>query len=86
MVNGKEDETIWVYLEERFRSKTSVHFGIFLFCSLLWRFCLHHGAGLLDGSSSVRARTECIPVIAIVANEVCDLAESLVCDWVFDWH
>ena len=27
MVNGEEDETIWVYLEERFGSKTSVHFG-----------------------------------------------------------
>jgi len=85
VVNGEEDETIWVYLEERFGSKTSVPFGNFLFCSLLWRFCLR-GAGLLDGSSSVRARTEFIPVIPIVANEVCDLTEGLVCDWVFDWH
>ena len=76
MVNGEEDETIWVYLEERFGSKTSIHFGNFLFCSLLWRFRLR-GAGLLDGSSSVRACTEFIPVIAVVANEVCNLAEGL---------
>jgi hypothetical protein len=42
--------------------------------------------GLLDGSSSVRACTEFIPVIAIVVNEVCNLVEGLVCDWVFDLH
>ena len=30
-MNGEEDEMIWVYLEERFRSKASVHFGIFFF-------------------------------------------------------
>jgi len=34
VANGEEDETIWVYLEERFGSKTSVHFGFFCFvCS-----------------------------------------------------
>ena len=84
MVNGEEDETIWVYLEERFGSKTSIHFGHFLFRLLLWRFFLR--GGLLDGSSSVCACTEFIPVIAIVVNEVCNLVEGLVCDWVFDLH
>jgi hypothetical protein len=59
-------------------------FRIFLFRLLLWRFRLR--GGLLDGSSSVRAHTEFIPVIAIVASEVCNLAEGLVCDWVFDRH
>jgi len=59
-------------------------FWHFLFFLLLWRF--HLRGGLLDGSSSVRARTEFIPVIAIVVNEVCNLAEGLVCDWVFDRH
>ena len=73
MVNGEEDETIWVY-------KTSIHFGDFLFRLLLWRFRLR--GGLLDGSSSVHVRTE----FTVVANEVCNLAEGLVCDWVFDRH
>ena len=83
-MNGEEDETIWVYLEERFGSKASFHFGIFVFCLLLWGFRLRDD--LRDDLSSVRARTEFIPVIAVVANEVCNLAEGLVCDWVFDWH
>jgi len=58
-----------------------------------WHFCILFAPlgflscdDLRDGSSSVRARTEFIPVIAVVANEVCNLAEGLVCDWVFDWH
>ena len=84
MVNGEEDKMIWVYLEERFRSKTSVHFGNFMFRSLLWHFRLR--GGLLDCLSRVRARTEFIPVITIVANEVCNLAEGLVCNWVCDRH
>jgi hypothetical protein len=30
VVNGEEDETIWVYLEEWFGSKTAINFGNFL--------------------------------------------------------
>ena len=56
--------------------------AFFLFCLLLWRFRLR--GGLLDGLSSVLVHTEFIPVIAIVVNEVCNLVEGLVCDWVSD--
>ncbi len=31
MVDGEEDKTNWVYLEERFGSKTAIKFGNFLF-------------------------------------------------------
>jgi len=63
---------IWVYLEERFGSKTAINFGIFLFRLLFRRSCLR--GSLLEGSSSVRVRTKFIPVVAVVANEVCNLA------------
>ena len=31
MLNGEEDETIWVYLEKQFGSETAINFGIFCF-------------------------------------------------------
>jgi uncharacterized membrane protein len=36
VLNGEEDETIWVYLEKRFGSKTAINFGNFLFRLLFW--------------------------------------------------
>ncbi len=82
VVDGEEDKTIWVYLEERFGSKTAINFGNFLFCLLFWSSCLR--GSFREGSSSVRVCTEFIPVVAVVANEVCNLAEGLVCDWAFE--
>ena len=79
MVDGEEDKTVWVYLEEWFGSKTAINFGNFLF-RLLFRCSCHRG-GLLEGSSSVPVRTKFIPVVAVVTNDVCNLAEGLVCDW-----
>jgi hypothetical protein len=84
VLNGEEDKTIWVYLEKRFGSETAINFGNFLFCLLFRRFCLR--GSLLDGSSSFRVRTKFIPVVAVVVNEVCNLAEGLVCDWGFERH
>ena len=31
MVDGEEDKTVWVYLEQRFGSKTAINFGKFFF-------------------------------------------------------
>ena len=89
MVNGEEDKTVWVYLEEQFGSKTAINFGNFLFRLLFRRSCCR--GSLLEGSSSGRVRTKFIPVVAVVANEVCNLAEGLVCDWAVErrgvgWH
>ncbi len=84
MLDGEEDKTIWAYLEERFGSKTAINFGNFLFRLLFRHSCLR--GSLLEGSSSVCVRTKFVPVIAIVANEVCNLAEGLVCDWAFERH
>jgi hypothetical protein len=75
-------KTIWVVLEEWFGSKTTINFGNFLFRLLFWRSCLR--GSLLEGSSSVCVRTKFIPVVSIVANEVCNLTEGLVCDWAFE--
>ena len=79
MVDGEEDKMIWVYLEEWFGREIAINFGNFLFCLLFRRSC--HRGGLLEGSSSVRVCTKFIPVVAVVTNEVCNLAEGLVCDW-----
>ncbi len=70
---------VWVYLEERFGRKTAINFGIFLF-RLLFRHSCRRGS-LIEGSSSVRVGAKFITVVAVVANEVCNLAEGLVCDW-----
>ena len=84
MGDGEEDKTIWVYLEERFGSKTAINFSNFVFRLLFRHSSLRDS--LLEGSSSVRVCTKFIPVIAIVPNEVCNLTEGLVCDWEFEWH
>ena len=64
MVNGEEDETIWVYLEERFGSKIAINFGNFLFCLLFRRSCRR--GSLLEGSSSVRVRTEFESLFSVI--------------------
>ena len=64
MVDGEEDKTIWVYLEERFGSKTAINFGIFLFCLLFWSSCLR--GSFREGSSSVRVRTEFESLFSVI--------------------
>ncbi len=65
--------------------KRTKQFG-FIWRQFFVSFAFSSLCGLLGGLSSVGARTEFIPVIAVVANEVCNLAEGLVHDCVFDRH
>ena len=74
VLNGKEDETVRVCSEKRFRSKES--FG---FSGPMLRWWVERGGGscgFLRGAGRVDA--EFIPIVAIVADEVGDFAEGLI--------
>ncbi len=74
VLNGKEDETVRVCSEKRFRSKESFGFG-----GLMLRWWVERGGkscGFLRSAGRVDA--EFIPIVTIVADEVGDFTEGLV--------
>ena len=85
VLDGEEDKTMGVCLEEQLGGKIAFSFGILVTRDLLahrWRFFHSFPGG--QGVSGVMA--ELIPVVAILADEVRDLAEGLVGDVVFEGH
>ncbi len=74
MLNGKEDKTVRICSEKRFRSKESFGFG-----DPMLRWWVERGGGsggFLCGVMCIGAKF--MPVVTIVADEVGDLAEGLV--------
>jgi len=57
VVDGEEDKTVWVYLEERFGSKTAINFGNFLFRLLFWHSCRRGVKGGILGLSPKQIMT-----------------------------
>ncbi len=82
MLNGKEDETVGVCSEKRFRGKES-----FLFGNPVLRWWVERGGGgggFSCGTGCIGAKF--MPVIAVVADEVGDFAEGLVRHSVLEGH
>jgi hypothetical protein len=82
VLDGEEDKAMRICLEERFMSKMAFNLG-----SLVLRYFALQRQRLLGfpcGTGSVRE--EFIPIITIVPDEVCDLAEGLVRYDVFKRH
>ena len=74
VLNGKEDETVRVCSEKRFRSKESFGFG-----GPMLRWWVERGGGSCGFPRSAgRADAEFIAIVTIVADEVGDFAEGLV--------
>ena len=74
VLNGKEDETVRVCSEKRFRSKESFGFG-----GPMLRWWVERGGGSCGFPRSAgRVDAEFIPIVTIVADEVGDFAEGLV--------
>ena len=71
VLDGKEDETMRVCLEKWFRGEESVGFGGLM---LRWG---GGSCGFPCGTGHVD--TEFVPIVTVVANEVGDFAEGLVC-------
>jgi hypothetical protein len=82
VLDGEEDKIMGICLEKRFGSKMS--FGlrglVLQYFALQWRHFLSFPCGT-DG-----VQAELVPIIAIVPDEVCDLAEGLVHYDVFEQH
>jgi hypothetical protein len=82
VLDGEDDETMAICLEKWFGSKMSFGLG-----SLVLQYSLsrrQHFLGFHCGTGGVRA--ELVPIIAIVPDEVRDLAEGLVHYDVFKQH
>ncbi len=74
VLNGKEDETVRVCSEKRFRSKESFGFG-----GPMLRWWVERGGGSCGFPRCAgHVEAEFIPIVTIVADEVGDFAEGLV--------
>jgi hypothetical protein len=85
VLDGEEDKTMGVCLEEQLGGEIAFSFGILVTQDLSahrWRFFYSFPGG--RGVSGVVA--ELIPVVAVLADEVRDLAEGLVGDDVLEGH
>ena len=82
MLDGEEDEAMRICLEEWSESKMVFDLGglVLRYFASRWQRLL----GFPHGTGSVRAKF--IPIIAVVLDKVCDLAEGLVCYNVLEWH
>ena len=75
MLNGKEDKMVRVCSEKWFRSMESFGFG-----GLMLRWRVEGGGGSCGFPCNTgRVDTEFVPIVTVVANEVGDFAEGLVC-------
>ncbi len=82
MLDGEEDKAMRIHLEERFESKMTFDLGglVLLYFALQRQRLL----GFSCGTGGVGAKF--IPIIAVVPDEVRDLAEGLVCYNVLERH
>ena len=84
MLDGEEDEAMWIFLKEWLGGKMALYFGFFVmryFFGRRRRFGgFPHGRRVSGGPAKV------FPVVAVVTDEVRDLAEGLVRDGVLEGH
>jgi hypothetical protein len=85
VLDGEEKETMGIYLEKWLSSEVACSFG-----GLVARNHMAHRqrglTGFLCGRRAGCVVAEFVPVIAILTDEVRDLAEGLICDDVFKGH
>ncbi len=84
MLDGEEDEAMWILLKEWFGGKMALYFGFFVTQYFFGRRQTFDG--LPYGRRGSGNFAEVFPVFAVVANEVCNLAEGLVRDGVLKGH
>jgi hypothetical protein len=84
MLDGEEDEAMWVLLKEWFGGKMALYFGFFVTRYFFGR--RRTFGGLPYGRHGSGDPAEVFPVVAVVANQVRDLAEGLVRDGVLEGH
>ena len=84
MLDGEEDEAMWIFLKEWLGGKMALYFGFFVtryFFGRRRRF-----GGFPHGRRVSGGPAEIFPVVAVVTDEVRDLAEGLVRDGVLEGH
>ena len=84
MLDGEEDEAVWIFLTEWFGGKMALDFGFFVmryFFGQRWSF-----GGFLYGRQVSGIPAKVFPVVAVVTDEVRDLAKGLVRDGVLEGH
>ena len=85
MLDGEEDEVMRISLKEWLRGKVALYFGFFV--TRYFYFGRRRGFGGFPHGRQVSCNlAEAFPVVAIVTDEVRDLAECLVSDGVLEGH
>ena len=84
MLDGEEDEAMWILLKEWLGGKMALYFSFFV---TRYFFGRRRTFGGFPHSRRVSGDpAEVFPVVAVVANEVHDFTEGLVRDGVLEGH
>ena len=84
MLDGEEDEAVWIFLKEWFGGKMALDSGFFVMRYFFGR--RRSFGGFPYGRRVSGGPAKVFPVVAVVTDEVRDLAKGLVRDGVLEGH